>query len=139
MKDHPGSAHPGGSGKPVDDFSPYCEGDIEPTLNKKIHTLVDSDKNYIVYLEDELFAEYSWNLEDGETPEGFSEIANTVAHLEGLSVIYLASDQQILFRGMLGEAMARIVGDKDAGLWVANGCALWLSMERTMRLWSQPR
>jgi len=33
---------PIGSGVVVDDFSSFCEGDIEPTLNKKIHSLIDS-------------------------------------------------------------------------------------------------
>jgi hypothetical protein len=114
MNDKSGSSHPEGSGKPVDDFISYCEGDIEPTLNKKIHTLIDCDTDYIVYLDDEFFVEYSWTEAYGGTPEGFGDIASKVAHLEGLSTLYLSPEQLPSFRRILGEAMARIVGDKDS-------------------------
>jgi hypothetical protein len=102
-----------GSGKPVDDFSPFCERDTEPTLNKRIRTLIDSDDDYIVYLDDEVFVEYSWTDAYGDTPQGFGEVANKVGHLETLSMTYIAPDQLEAFRRILGEAMARIIGDKD--------------------------
>jgi hypothetical protein len=102
-----------GSGRATDNFSFYCEGDVDPTLNKKIHTLIDSDDSYIVYLDAEFFVEYSWTANYGKAADGFAEVANTVAHLESLSIIYLAGDQKVLFGRMLGEAMARIVGDRD--------------------------
>jgi hypothetical protein len=128
-----------GSGRQVESFDSYCEGDIDPTLNKRIQTLIDSDDAYIVYLDDQFFVEYSWTASYGPTPAGFGEIANTVAHLETLSMIYIGPDQMESFRRMLGEAMARIVGDKDQekarqSLEVAESFLTQRSLERA-RTW----
>lgn len=128
-----------GSGKPVSDFSSFCEGDIDPTLNKKIQTLIDSEDDYLVYLDDESYVEWSWTESYGETPQGFAEVANKVAHLETLSSVYLKPNQLAAFRRMLGEAMARIVGDKhltkaQESLAVAESFLNARSMERA-RTW----
>ncbi|MGO9201796.1 MAG: hypothetical protein ACLQM8_14815 [Limisphaerales bacterium] len=102
-----------GSGKPVQSFHPFCEGDLDPTLNKRIRTLIDAEDNYIVYLDDDLYVEYSWTDAYGDKPQGFAGVANKVAHLETLSIIYIAPNQLEAFRRILGEAMARIIGDRD--------------------------
>lgn len=100
------------SGHAVNDFSPYCEGDIDPTLNKRINTLIDSDTLYMVYLDDDLSVQ--WTMTDTfQVPTGFGEIANRVGHLENMSQMFLGTDQLAAFRRMLGEAIARIVGDDD--------------------------
>jgi hypothetical protein len=104
----------GGSGRDVQDFLPYCEGDIEPSLHKKIQVLIDCDTDYIVYLDDEYFVEWSWTDSYGETPDSFGEIASTVALLETLSTALLPSERVGPFRRLLGEAISRILGDKDA-------------------------
>jgi hypothetical protein len=104
----------GGSGRNVEDFLPYCEGDIEPSLHKKIEVLIDCDTDYIVYLDDEYFVEWSWTDSYGETPDSFGEIASSVALLETLSTALLSSKRVGPFRRLLGEAIARILGDKDA-------------------------
>jgi hypothetical protein len=128
-----------GSGRPVENFSSYCEGDIEPTLNKRIRTLIDTEDEYIVYLDDELYVEYSWTNAYGAAPTGFGEIANKVAHLETLSMVYIGPAQLEPFRRLLGEAMARIIGDKDeikakASLEVAESFLAERSLERA-RTW----
>src|SRR5438552_8037034 len=97
---------PEGSGRPTSDFSSFCEGDIEPTLNKKIETLIDVTRNYIVYLDDEHFVE--WSLH--ESPSGFDNVANKIGHLETLSITQLSPSQRRPFARLLGEAMARILG-----------------------------
>ena len=47
-------AQESGSGLNVEDFNVFCDGDTELTLNKKIRSLIESEKNYIVYIDDEL-------------------------------------------------------------------------------------
>ncbi len=104
---------PMGSGRNVRDFLSYCEGDIEPSLNKRIYMLIDAEKDYIVYLDDELFVEWSMTDSYGQIPEGFGEIANRTGHLETLSMVLLKPKHIKPFRRLLAEAMARVVGDRD--------------------------
>jgi hypothetical protein len=102
-----------GSGITVDDYSSYCEGDIEQTLQKKIDTLIDCDNDYIVYLDDEYYVEWSWTETYGELPSGFAAIANRLRELEALSRTSLRKSQIRAFAGLLAESMARILGDGD--------------------------
>lgn len=104
---------PKGSGVVVDDFSSFCEGDIEPTLNKKIHSIVDVEDDYIIYVDDDFCVEWSWTEKYGDTPAGFPNIANRLGHLETLSKTSLYKFQREIFAGLLAEGMARIVGDKN--------------------------
>jgi hypothetical protein len=62
-----------GSGRAVQNFSFFCEGDVEPRLNKRINVLIDSTPNHIVYLDDDFYAEWAYTL--SEWPEGFDSIA----------------------------------------------------------------
>lgn len=112
MKDS--DAPPHGSGQQVDDFSSFCEGDIEPTLNKKIHTLIQTEEDYIVYLDDDFYVEYSIADSYGTVPNGFPEVANRTSYLESASKGLLQHGQIEHFARLLGEAMARIIGDKNA-------------------------
>jgi hypothetical protein len=99
-----------GSGKRVDDFTPFCEGDIDPTLNKKITTLIDSGRGYLVYLDEDDFVEWTFIC---EAPAGFESTANKIGLLETLSLTQLSATQRKLFERGLGEAMARILGDHN--------------------------
>jgi hypothetical protein len=100
-----------GSGRKVSDFTSFCEGDIEPTLNKKIDTLVDCDTDYIIYLDENLYVEWSFNP---ESPPGFDDVANRIGHLETISETQLPDPKQRKpFARLLAEAMARILGDKN--------------------------
>ena len=112
---------------------------MEPTLNKRIHTLIDADNNYIVYLDDQFYVEYSLTDAYGESPEGFGDVANKIAHMENLSMIYITPSQLEAFRRILGEAMARIIGDKDEAkakesLEIAESFLTARSLERA-RIW----
>ena len=104
---------PKGSGVTVDDFSSYCEGDIEPTLNKKIEFLIDCDVEYIVYVADDLFAQWSMTENYGRPIPAFATISNRVNQLETLSLTSLRKSQRKALAGLLAEAMARIIGDKN--------------------------
>ena len=99
-----------GSGKPVQNFAFYCEGDIEPRLNKKINALIDSTQDHIVYLDEDFYVEWAYIRFQGKSPEGFDSIANQIGHLETLSITQLSKTQREPFARLLGEAMARILG-----------------------------
>jgi hypothetical protein len=101
-----------GSGKPVKDFSSFCEGDIEPTLNKKIDTIIDCEEDYIIYLDEDLFVQWSY-IDPKKTPSGFGSIANRLGHLETISRTQLRNSQYYEFARILAEGMARIIGDED--------------------------
>jgi hypothetical protein len=103
-----------GSGRAVDSFFPFCQGDIEPTLNKRIHMLVDLKDDYIVYVDDDFFVQWSNTYEYEKTkPHGLPNIENKLRYLETLSRTALHKSQFELFAGLLAEAMARIMGDKN--------------------------
>ena len=110
----PPNAEP--SGKSVNDFSPYCEGDLEPSLNKRIRILIDSEPHYIVYLDDNF--NVMWSMTDEwEEPTVFGKIANRVTHLEAVSEMILPAKKLAPLRRILGEALARAIGGdgKEAG------------------------
>lgn len=100
----------GGSGRRVSDFIPFCEGDIDPTLSKKIRTLIDCDTDYLVYLDEDLSVQWTFN---GDSPPGFDDVANRIGRLETLSTTQLLPLQQEPFERLLAESMARILGDKN--------------------------
>ncbi|MDQ5985886.1 MAG: hypothetical protein CSYNP_01603 [Syntrophus sp. SKADARSKE-3] len=102
-----------GSGVEVDDFNSFCEGDKDPTLNKKICSLIDADSNYIVYVDDECFVQWSLTDKYGDMIPSFGAIANRLSQLETLSRTSLRKCQLDAFANLLAEGMARIIGDKD--------------------------
>jgi len=102
-----------GSAGIVTDFSPFCEGDVEPTLNKKIRVLVDCSNDYIVYIDEDLYVEWSFTHEHEQFPAGFDDIANKIGHLETLSSTQLTPAQREPLARLLAEAMARVLGDRD--------------------------
>ena len=97
-----------GSGRIVKDFSTFCENDVDPSLGKKIGTLIDSSKDYIIYLDEDYFVQWSYTeAYDSKVTKGFADIANRVRFLETLSRSELRDPQIDLFAGLLAEAMAR--------------------------------
>jgi len=104
---------PKGSGISVDDFTPFCEGDVEPTLNKRIRTLIDCTRTHIVYLDDDLYVEWAFTREQGKSPDGFDNVANRIGHLETISITQLSQLQREPFARLLAEAMARTLGDRN--------------------------
>ncbi len=50
-----------GSGINVTDYSMFCEGNVEPSTNKKIKELIISDSSYIVFLDEEDGIEWASN------------------------------------------------------------------------------
>jgi len=118
-----GTANERGSGKKLDDFLFLCEGDIDPTLNKKIEHLIDTEKGYIVYIDEDYFIEWSLTDEYVESNEykelvrkgSVSQILNRTSHIEALSILYIRACEKLRlpFSRVLAEGPARLFGDKD--------------------------
>ncbi len=93
----------------ADDFMLFCEGDIEPTLNKEIITLIMKTEDFIVYLDKDLFVEWSVNNKYPKYHEDFDSVMNRMAHLETLSMTLLTGSHLEPFRMLLGESVARVL------------------------------
>jgi hypothetical protein len=99
---------------PSPDYSALCEGDMDPTMRKRIHTLIVASSDYIVYLDDDLFVEWAFDPGNIEAVEqDFGDVANEVGHLETLSMVLLTSRYMEPFRRLLGEALARIIAENN--------------------------
>jgi hypothetical protein len=102
-----------GSGRDVEDYCTLCEGDIDPTLNKKIDLMISCEKNFIVYLDDDSYVQWSWNDAYGDDPPGYAQIASRIGHIETLSATQLNDKQREHLSRLLAEGMARAIGEKD--------------------------
>jgi len=95
----------------IDDYSIFSEGDVVPSLKKKIKYLIAGDHDFIVFLGDDLITH--WACVDScadKLPQGYGKILNRVGILETQSSIVIKDlDQLILFRRLLGESLARLL------------------------------
>jgi hypothetical protein len=91
------------------DFTELNEGDIEPSLGKKIETLIKSEKYFIVYLDEDDFVQWSTHTKYGNLPNYFGKIFNEVAHLETMSIALLSERHLGPFRRLLGECTSRLL------------------------------
>jgi hypothetical protein len=88
-------------------FSKLSEGDYDPTLKKTVEWLIDSDDEFIVYIDEKGYVE--WNMNDNKIlGEGTGEHLNKIAFLESFDTGKLSSDQREVYARMLGEAVARL-------------------------------
>jgi hypothetical protein len=120
------------------DFMQLHEGDLERSLNKRIDSLIEATESFIVYLDEELFVEWSTNDRYDDFSKSFGEVSNAVAHLETLSISLLSKRQMKPFRRLLGEGMARSLDHEDSGarkvIALAEDYLKARSMERA-RMW----
>lgn len=137
--DQPREAQLYGSGRSVEDFSPFCEGDIEPRLNKKTKVLIESASEYIVYLDEKFYVEWACIRSRAQMPTGFDNIANRMGHLETLSITQLTNGQREPFARLLGEAVARVIsgGKEEEAVTVLEKAETYLSSRGTenARIW----
>jgi hypothetical protein len=88
-------------------FSNLREGDEDPTLNKSVEYLVDSDDDYIVYLDEQNYVE--WNMNDNSMlGVDTGPYLNMVGRLEAVNISYLKGDQLRSYRRMIAEGVARL-------------------------------
>jgi hypothetical protein len=103
-----------GSGHIITDYNTYTEGDEEPYLGKTIATLIVKDLNYIVYLDQDGAVEWACTTGYGTLDPGAAEVLNGVSALEAVPLDEVSESARVAFRRMLGEAVARVLSDRNA-------------------------
>lgn len=88
-------------------FSTLREGDKDPTLNKIVTWLIDGDDNYIVYLDEEDYVEWTMNDNSLLGPDA-GQYLNMVGWLEAIDTSRLAPTQIKSYRRMIAEGVARL-------------------------------
>jgi hypothetical protein len=116
------------------DFSILKEGDHEPLLGKKIASLVSSDYDYIVFLDDQSFV--WWDLNDDVLVNQYGDAITRVAVLESIQI----GDQSNIdtFRRLVAEGVARLCEQNPkAAAWSFDRAEEWIrarNQERA-RVW----
>lgn len=88
-------------------FSKLREGDQDPTLGKTVEILVDSDDDFIVYLDEDHYVE--WNMNDNNLlGKGTGSYLNRVGQLEAIDTRHLHLSRKIPFKRMVAEGVARL-------------------------------
>jgi hypothetical protein len=86
------------------------EGDFDENVNKTVHTLIFREDNCIVYLDEKLYVEWHYNIPD---LKGSGAVFNRISLLESIPMQHLSADNQVAFRRMVGEALARCLSQRD--------------------------
>ena len=88
-------------------FSKLRENDEDPTLGKTVKWLVDSDDDFIVYIDQDLYVE--WNMNDNNMlGKGTGSYLNRVGQLEAIDTSNLGSARIVPFKRMIAEGVARL-------------------------------
>jgi hypothetical protein len=99
---------------PINDFSCFKEGDLEPTLAKKIKVLIYHARLFIVYIDNEDFVEWATTDEYGSPHEIVGSVLNRVGYLEARSESLLDPNHVLPFRRLLGESLARALLERKS-------------------------
>jgi len=83
------------------------EGDIDPSLGKKIAVLILSADKFIVYL-DERF-DVQWTAKLDTWPAFAGTVLNRVSRLEGMAEFLRSHPQFLSIKAMIGEGVARLL------------------------------
>jgi hypothetical protein len=97
-------------------FARLKEGDQELVHGKKIEHLICKHRDYIVYLDSDLYV--FWAIDDDfkkdwKNYSQFGEVVNEVSYLEAIDVTSLPTHQVASYRRMLGEAVARLLDTQN--------------------------
>jgi hypothetical protein len=99
----------------VASFMVFNEGQIEPTHNKRIKTLILKTDHFIVYLDDELSVQWSTiNVQDGDFASDFGAVTNRESYLEEIAKGLLSPSQHKSYQRLLAESIARLLDDRDS-------------------------
>ena len=98
-----------------DNFLIFNEGQTEPTLNKRIKTLILKDQGFIVYLDDDLCVQWATNKHYSNFAVDFGSVTNRAGYLEETSKGLLSPSQHISFQRLIAESIARLLDDRSSG------------------------
>ncbi|MGO9605370.1 MAG: hypothetical protein ACLQAT_18595 [Candidatus Binataceae bacterium] len=89
------------------------EGEIDPSLGKRVDTLIFQDDDVLVYLDEDLYVEWEYDEAKIQESEGWPGIFNRVSLLEAFQIDGLSGEIRTSFRRMIGEAVARLLVSRD--------------------------
>lgn len=88
-------------------FSNLREGDHDPTLNKTVKWLINCDDNFIIYIDEDLYVEWTMNDNKMLGPEA-GPYLNRVGQLEAIDTSYLSEIRITSYERMIAEGVARL-------------------------------
>jgi hypothetical protein len=91
-------------------FSTLKEGCVDPVLGKRVKWLIDSDDDYVVYVDEDFYVE--WTMNRNDMLHGGGDILTRVGWLEAVDDSHLNPEQRETYKRLIGEAVARLF-DKD--------------------------
>lgn len=97
------------------DYTQLRDGDIDPTLNKRIKSLIIHTDDHIVYVDEDETVQ--WSIKNFSDPTAkFGEVVARVGKLEARSEFMRGTGHLEFSRRMIAEGAARIIDDKDYDL-----------------------
>jgi len=88
-------------------FSNLHEGSHDPTLDKTVKWLVNSDDDFIVYIDEDLYVEWTMN-DNAMLGAEAGPLLNRVGQLEAIDTSYLSTIRIESFKRMIAESVARL-------------------------------
>ena len=95
-------------------FMSLNEGDVDPSLNKRIAVLIAKHPHYIVYLDGDGYVEWATNAAL-KWPDDAGPVLSRVSLLEATPLTHLDPEMVRSFRRMVGEGVARLFDSSVPG------------------------
>jgi hypothetical protein len=118
-------------------FSVLAEGMRDPVLEKDVKWLIDSDDDYVVYIDQQNYVEWTMNRNDRLPPEA-GPILTRAGWLESVDDEGLTETQLEMYKRLIGEGIARLFDRNLVGADAAmNAAQIWISARaaEASRMW----
>lgn len=112
-------------------FSKLRENDLDPTLNKTVKWLVNSDDDFIVYIDEDLYVE--WNMNNNSMLDANTgPHLNRVGQLEAVDTTYLDRTRVESYKRMIAEGVSRVFEKNlDAAKTALDFAESWITSRNT--------
>lgn len=117
-------------------FSVLREGDTDPTLGKPVKWLIDSDDDYIVYVDDDTYVE--WTMNSNAVLADAGDLLTRVGWLEAVEVSHLSEVQLDTYKRLIGEGVARLFEkNRTAASAALDTAEKWITArnQESARIW----
>lgn len=117
-------------------FSSLREGDCDPILGKPIKWLIDSDDDYIVYVDEDDYVE--WTMNSNAQLTGVGDLLTRVGWLESVEVGHLSDHQIETYERLIGEGVARLFeNNRTAATAALDTAQAWITArnKEAARIW----
>jgi hypothetical protein len=117
-------------------FSTLREGDTDPVLGKVVKWLIDSDDDYIVYVDEDDYVE--WTMNSNAMLANASDLVTRVGWLEAAETEHLAQWQIETYKRLIGEGVARLFErNYKAAVKALDAAEKWITArnQESARIW----